>query len=121
MFATSASKSQGDSMRPLGVTLVSLYQFLRGFIGLVFGGFVLFFDGPANKLVSVAAVGNPVERFVGHFAHHAGIIIIALALVHLVAGYGLLQMRKWGRALTILFSAIELALVLPTAIQMNTF
>jgi hypothetical protein len=108
-------------MRPFGVTLVSLYQFLRAFVGLIFGGFVLFFDGPSNKLVSVAAAGNPVERFVGHFAHSAGIIIVAVALIHLAAGYGLRQMRSWGRMLTVLFSAIELALVLPTAIQMNWF
>jgi hypothetical protein len=108
-------------MRPFGVTLVSLYQFLRAVIGMIFGGFILFFDGPSNKFVSEAAVGNPVERFVGHFAHHAGLIIIAVALVHAVAGYGLLRMRRWGRMLTILFSAIELALVLPTVIQMNQF
>lgn len=108
-------------MRPLGVTLVAVYQILRGVIGLTFGLFVLGFDGPMNKLVSIAARGNTVERLVGHFAHGAGIILIFFALVHLVAGYGLFTMQNWGRFLTMLFCAVELTLELPVAIHANMF
>jgi hypothetical protein len=108
-------------MRPLGVTLVALYQILRGVIGLTFGLFVLGFDGPMNKLVSIAARGNHVERLVGHFAHGGGLILGFFALVHLIAGYGLFKMENWGRFLTMLFCAVELVLELPVAIQANVF
>ena len=108
-------------MRTLGVTIVGLYQFLRGIIGLIFGGFILFFEGPANKMASVSASGNVLERALSHLGHRAGIIVIAFALVHLLAGYGIWLMRKWGRLLTILVSAVELALMLPSALQVNTF
>lgn len=108
-------------MRPLGVTLVSLYQILRGVTGLVFGLFILIYPGPANKFASVASEGNSVERLVGHFGHAAGLIIIVFAVVHLLAGYVVLRMRNWGRVLTIVFSAIELALVLPGAVGVNIF
>ena len=108
-------------MRPLGVSLVGFYQVLRGLVGLVFGFFVVLFDGPANKLVSVAALGNGAERLVGHFGHGGGLPIIVFALVHLLAAYAILQMRNWGRYLTLLFCAIELVLVLPDAIHTNVF
>jgi hypothetical protein len=108
-------------MRTLGVTIVGLYQFLRGVLGLIFGGFILFFEGPANKIASVSASGNVVERLLGQLGHRAGAIVIVFALVHLFAGYGLWLMRRWGRLLTILVSAVELALMLPSALQLNTF
>jgi len=108
-------------MRPLGVTLVSFYQILRGVIGLVFGLFVVFYDGPANKLASVASQGNALERLLSGFGHGAGLVIIGFAVVHMFAGYGVLQVRNWGRFLTLLLSAIELALILPGVVHVNIF
>jgi hypothetical protein len=108
-------------MRPRGVTLVAFYQTLRGLIGLVFGLFILFYKGPANQFVSRASEGNAVERFVGTFGHAAGVVIIVFALVHIVAGYGVFRVLNWGRLLTLLFSAIELVLVLPGATHANLF
>jgi len=99
-------------MRPLGVTLVGYYQILRGAIALVFGLSVLLFTGLVAKLASLAAEGSALERLVHGLGHAVGLIIIAFAIVHIVAGYGLLQMQNWGRLLTVLFSAIGLVLVL---------
>ena len=108
-------------MRPLGVTLVAAYQILRGLVGLVFGLFVVFYDGPANKLVSVAARGNSVERLVGHYGHGGGLIVVVFAVFHIVAAYGVFRMQSWGRFLTLIFCAAELVMVLPTALQSNIF
>ncbi|MGD1214987.1 MAG: hypothetical protein ABR861_08365 [Terriglobales bacterium] len=106
-------------MRPLGVTFVGFYQILRGVIGLVFGLSVLLFTGLAAKLASLAAEGNAVENLLGGFGHVAGLIIIVFAVVHMLAGYGVLQMENWGRLLTLLFSAIGLVLVLPGLVHAN--
>jgi hypothetical protein len=108
-------------MRPLGVTLVGFYQILRGVIGLVFGLFVLLYNGPANKLASLAAEGNAVERLLGALGHAAGLVIIVFVIVHMLAGYGVLQMQNWGRFLTLLFAAIELVLILPGVVHANIF
>ena len=108
-------------MRPLGVTLVGFYQILRGVIGLVFGLSVLLFSGLAAKLASMAAEGNAVERLLRDFGHVAGLGIIVFAVVHMIAGYGVLQMQNWGRLLTLLFSAIGLVLVLPGLVQAHIF
>jgi hypothetical protein len=108
-------------MRPLGVTLVGFYQILRGVIGLVFGLSVLLFTGLAAKLASLAAEGNAVERLLNGFGYMAGLGIIVFAAVHMIAGYGVLQMQNWGRLLTLLFSAIGLVLVLPGLIHAHMF
>jgi hypothetical protein len=106
-------------MRPRGVTLVGLYQMLRGAIALLFGVCVLLFTGLAAKLASVAAEGNAVGRVVHGLGHATGLIIIGFAIVHVLAGYGVLQMQNWGRLLTLLFSAIGLVLVLPGMVHAN--
>ena len=108
-------------MRPLGVTLVGYYQILRGVIGLLFGLSVLLFTGLVTKIASLAAEGNAIERLLHGFGHAVGLIIIAFAVVHMVAGYGLLQMQNWGRLLTILFSAIGLVLVLNGLVHAHIF
>ncbi|MFZ0824855.1 MAG: hypothetical protein WCB56_11630 [Terriglobales bacterium] len=108
-------------MRPLGITLVGFYQILRGALSLVFGLSVLLFTGLAAKLASLAAEGNAVERLLRDFGHIAGLGIVVFAVVHMLAGYGVLQMQNWGRLLTLLFSAIGLVLVLPGLIHGHMF
>jgi uncharacterized membrane protein (DUF2068 family) len=108
-------------MRPLGVTLVGFYQILRGVIGLLFGLSILAFTGLTAKLASMAAEGNAVENFLGNFGHAAGLVIILFAVVHMIAGYGVLQMQNWGRLLTLLFSAIGLVLLLPGVVHVHLF
>ena len=65
--------------------------------------------------------GNTVEQFIGQLGHEAGFVIVGVALVHLLAGYGLLRMRTWARLLTLLLSALELVLVIPSALHANSF
>jgi len=108
-------------MRPLGVTLIGFYQILRGVIGLLFGLSILAFAGLAAKLASVAAEGNAVERLLHGLGHVAGLGIIVFAVLHMAAGYGVLQMENWGRLLALLFSAVGLVLVLPGMIHTHVF
>jgi uncharacterized membrane protein (DUF2068 family) len=108
-------------MRPLGVTLVGSYQILRGVIGLLFGLSVLLFTGLVAKVASLAAEGNAIERLLHGFGHAVGLVIIVFAILHFLAGYGVLQMQNWGRLLTLLFSAIGLVLVLPGVAHAHIF
>jgi len=108
-------------MRPLGVTLVGYYQILRGVIGLLFGFSVLLFTGLIAKIASLAAEGNAIQRWLHGLGHAAGVVIILFAVVHFLAGYGVLQMQNWGRLLTLLFAAIGLVLVLPGLAHAHVF
>ena len=101
-------------MRPIGLTLICLYQMLRGLTGLVFGLFIVCYTGPSNQFVARASQGNAAERLMASFGHAAGLAIVVFAVVHLLAGYGVLRRQNWGRILTLLLSAVELVLILPS-------
>jgi len=108
-------------MRPLGVTLVGFYQMLRGLLSILLGLSLMLFTGLAAKLASLAAEGNAVERYVHSLGHMAGLAVIVFGVIHMLAGYGVLQIENWGRLLTLLFSAIGLVLVLPGLIHSHVF
>ena len=108
-------------MRPLGVTLVGLYQILRGLLGLLFGLSVLFFTGLVARLAGVAAEGNALGGFLHGLDRVTGLGILAFAVIHILAGYGVLQMQNWGRLLTLFFSAVGLVLLLPGVVHIHLF
>jgi len=103
-------------MRPLGVTLIGIYQILRGALGVLFGLSLILFTGLAARLASMATEGNAVERVLRSFGSLAGLGIMVFALLHILAGVGLVKMQNWGRLLTLLLSAIGLVLLLPVVI-----
>jgi p-aminobenzoyl-glutamate transporter AbgT len=95
-------------MRPLGVTLIGIYQILRGILGVLFALAILLFSGLAAKLASLASEGNFVERILGGLGHLLGFGVLLFALAHLLAGYGLFKMGNWARLLTLFLSALGL-------------
>ena len=103
-------------MRPLGVTLIGIYQILRGVLGVVFGLSLLLFTGLAAKLASLAAEGNALGGVLHGLGRMAGLGIVAFALMHILAGFGLFKMENWARLLTLLLSAIGLVVLLPVLI-----
>ena len=106
-------------MRPLGVKLIGVYQILRGIVEFLFGLSLLLFAGLAAKLASLAAEGGAAGRFFGGFGHLASLVIILFAVLHLIAGYGLLGMQNWGRLLALFFSAVGLFLLLPVLVVVH--
>jgi hypothetical protein len=106
-------------MRPLGVTLVGVYQILRGILGLLFGLSLMLFTSLAGKLAALASEGNATGRFFAGFGHFASLVIILFAAVQLLAGYGVLRMQNWGRLLTLFLSAVGLVLLMPVLIVVH--
>jgi uncharacterized membrane protein (DUF2068 family) len=103
-------------MRPLGVTLIGAYQILRGVLGVLFGLCLLLFTGLAVRLAALASEGNAIERILHNFGRIAGLGVIAFAILHLLAGFGLFKMQNWARLLTLLLSAIGLVVLLPVLV-----
>jgi len=100
-------------MRPLGVTLIAVYQLLRGAVGVLFALGMLLFSSLAAKLSFLAAEGNALGRILHSLGSFAGIAILVFALLHILASFGLFKVQNWGRLLTLLFSAIGLVALLP--------
>ena len=87
--------------RPLSITLIAWWLLISGFIG-VLG-------------LSV----NPPVFFLGYFfkGSYASMLMLALALVQSLIGFGLLKLRPWGRTLAIyyfqflIFNSLTLVLI----------
>lgn len=103
-------------MRPVGITLVGIYQILSGILKLLFALSIMLFTGLATKLASIAAEGNAIERSLHGLGQLLGICILVFGVIHVAAGFGLLKVQNWGRLLTLLLSAIGLVLLLPVAL-----
>ena len=79
------------------------------------------FTGLTARLASLAAEGNAISRFLAAFGKYLGIALIVFALVHVILGIGLWFMQSWARMLTVVFSAISLAALLPFLIHPRPF
>jgi p-aminobenzoyl-glutamate transporter AbgT len=95
-------------MRPLAVSLIAIYQILRGILGVLFALGILLFTSLAAKLASLASEGNFVERMLGGLGHMLGYAVLLFALAHLLAGFGLFKMGNWARLLTLFLCALGL-------------
>ena len=87
----------------------------------MFGFSILLFTGLIAKLTSLAAEGTALAQYIQSFGRAAGLVVIVFGIVHMVAGYGVLQMQNWGRLLALLFSAVGLVLLLPGVSHGNIF
>ncbi len=97
-------------MRPLGVTLIAAWQFLRGGLGVLLGVLFIVASGVAGKFISMATSGTGLEHFFAGLGIVVGLIVILLSLVVLAAGFGVWSMKHWGRMLCIVLSAVSLLL-----------
>jgi len=103
-------------MRPTGIVLIALYHFLSAVflvllaLSLVIGGSILgamFAAGNHGPLIGLL-VGTVGAAFFFLFAVIAGI-----------AGYGVWNLRGWGRILSIVLAAISLLISLPGLLLMG--
>ena len=108
-------------MRPLAVTLIGIYQILRGILGVLFALGILLFTGLAARLAAIASEGNFVERLLGGLGHLLGIGVLLFALAHLLAAFGLFKMQNWARLLTLFLSALALVGALAALVHLNAW
>jgi hypothetical protein len=95
-------------MRPLGVTLIAVWRFLWGGLGVLLGLLLIAAGGVAAKFLAMVTSGTGIERFMSGLGIFLGLIIICFSLVGLAAGWGVWSMKHWGRVLCIALSALGL-------------
>ncbi len=97
-------------MRPLGVTLIAIWFWLRSAFGILLGlGFAVA-GGLAGKLASVVSSGTTVPNFLLGLGAFLGIAVAGASLLTAAAGVGVWFMKGWGRILAIAIAAISLLL-----------
>ena len=93
------------------VKILGVLHVVYGILGVLAGIVVLLIFGGLAGLVSVAdrsgdaLIAVPILGGIGAFVF---ILLLALSLPGIIAGFGLLQLRPWARMLTIILSALEL-------------
>ena len=93
------------------VRILGILHVVYGILGVLAGILVLVIFGGLAGLVSVAdrsgdsLIAVPILGGIGAFVF---LLLMALSLPGIIAGFGLLQLRPWARMLTIVLSALEL-------------
>jgi len=93
------------------VKILGILHVVYGMFGILAGIIVLLIFGGLAGLVSVAdrsgdsLIAVPILGGIGAFVF---ILLLALSLPGVIAGFGLLQLQPWARILTIVLSALEL-------------
>ncbi len=88
-------------MRPIGVTLIAILDWLRAFF-FALGGLALIGVGHLSaRLVSAVATDSIFEKLVSFLGKSLGIAALLIAAVFVAAGLGLWLLKTWGRSLTL--------------------
>jgi len=93
------------------VKILGILHIVYGILGVLAGIIILLIFGGLAGVVSVAAhsadalIAVPILGGIGAFIF---ILLLALSLPGIVAGFGLIEFRPWARMLTIILSALEL-------------
>jgi len=93
-------------MRPLGVTLTAIYEFLRAGVYLLLGLGVVSVGGLLSKLMPDSPQGATMSRLTSGAGHLIGILFLLYAALPIALGIGLLLLKNWARILTIVLSAL---------------
>ena len=112
--------------RPTAVLVIAIFHFIIGGLGVIsslcFGILMLILAALFNVAISEMQKKDPqeaklLEDFIGSFANIPGlipyligstVISLILAVVLIVAGFGLLKMRGWARTASILYAVVAL-------------
>ncbi len=79
--------------RPLGVTILAVLEFIAAILGFIGG-------------IGLVALGAVIP-FLGAFAAIFGIVVILLALIDFIIGYGLWTLKSWAWMLALVFNIIN--------------
>jgi hypothetical protein len=96
------------------VKILGILHVVYGILGTLAGILVMVIFGGLAGLVSIAAhsgdalIAVPILGGIGAFIF---VLLLALSLPGIVAGFGLIELRPWARMLTIILSALELVSV----------
>jgi hypothetical protein len=102
--------------RPTGVTVLAILLFLGtavlllfGVLSFVGGAFIGSLIGASAQRAGAGAAGAGLGAAIGAFI---GIFFLIGAVLNGVCGYGLWNLKEWGRMLTIVLTAIGIVLAL---------
>jgi hypothetical protein len=98
-------QTQPSANRPLGITILALLQILLGLFGICLPTFFLI-AGTAGLFL------GPVGAALGGAGICIGLLLIAGPVLHLIVGFGALNLHKWAWWLGILATGVDVLAVI---------
>jgi len=95
-------------MRPLGVTLIAVWFWLRAALRLLLALGLAVAGGLAGRAMHALSAGTALPGFLAGFGAFLGIAVAGMAILSAIAGLGVFLMKGWGRILAIALAALSL-------------
>ena len=95
-------------MRPLGVTLIAIWFWLRSALGILLGLGIALAGGLAGRAMHALSAGTALPGFLAGLGAFLGIAVAGLSILTAIAGLGVWLMKGWGRILAIALAALSL-------------
>jgi uncharacterized membrane protein (DUF2068 family) len=95
-------------MRPPGVTLIAVWFWLRGALGILLGLSIAVAGGLAGRAMHALSAGTALPGFLAGLGAFLGIAVAGLSVLSAIAGLGVFLMKGWGRILAIALAALSL-------------
>jgi len=102
--------------RPTGVTVLAVLAFIVAGLA-VLGALILLVGGAALSSMMQSSMGGTMMAGVGAIA---GIIVLFVAALYAVTGYGLWKLQNWGRILCLVLVVLGLLSTAVNLIRMMT-
>ena len=101
LMAKVKSSNKTSKSRPIGATIVSIYYYIIGILGLIASIMVL---TVGSTIIEMFAKG-PLFKLIGAAV---GVFLIILSIVYIIVGYGLWKMKKWAQIVATILSVLGL-------------
>ena len=95
-------------MRPLGVTLIAVWFWLRSVIGILLGLGIALAGGLAGRAMQAMSAGTAMPAFLSGLGAFLGIAVAGVSVLTAIAGLGVWLMKGWGRILAIALAGLSL-------------
>jgi uncharacterized membrane protein (DUF2068 family) len=93
-------------MRPLGVTAIAVLTWLRGAMYALGGLALIGIVHLSSRLIAAAASDTFLENLIARLGKALGIGALLVAVLYIVVGFGLWELKNWARMLTLIFVAL---------------
>ena len=94
-------------MRPLGVSLISIFTWIRATLYAVVGLVILGIGHLSTHLMSRMANESMLTNLIARLGKALGVGALLIALIYVVVGLGLWGLKNWARVLALIFVALS--------------
>jgi uncharacterized membrane protein len=95
-------------MRPIGVTAIAILSWLRASLYTLVGLMLIGVAHLSARLVSAIASDSFLQTLLSRVGKTLGVGALVIALLYIIVGFGLWQLKAWARSVTVVLVSLGL-------------